>query len=210
VDFFDAFQLLVLGGLALAGVGRALQLRRRGVTVLAIDRERSVLQGLRDLASVLLFGIWFWEAFAFAAGVGVHPTPAFLHGVLFQLPPLRWLGAASMVAGLGAYVAALAAFGDSWRLGIDREKAGGLVTTGIFARSRNPIYLALNLLLFGSFAIQGRALFGVLALLMAGLLHELILREERFLESHYGAPYRTYRTHVPRYWKLSQLKGQSP
>jgi protein-S-isoprenylcysteine O-methyltransferase Ste14 len=199
VGFFDAFQLLVLGCLAVAGVGRAVLLQRRGVAVLAIDRERSVLQGLRDLAAVVLFGIWFWEAFAFAAGVDAHPTPAFLHGVLFRALPLRWLGAALMVAGLGMYVAALGAFGDSWRLGIDREKAGALVTTGIFARSRNPIYLALDLLLFGSFAVQGRALFGVLAVLTAGLLHELILREERFLQAHYGAAYRSYRARVGRY-----------
>ncbi|MBW2235499.1 MAG: DUF1295 domain-containing protein, partial [Deltaproteobacteria bacterium] len=72
-----------------------------------------------------------------------------------------------------------------------REKAGALVTTGIFAWSRNPIYLALDLLVLGSFAIQGRTLFGLLAVLIAGLLHALILREERFLEEHYANAYRT-------------------
>jgi len=206
MSFLDVFQLAILLGLALAGVGRAVALTRRGVALLAIDRERSVAQGLRDLAAVVLFGIWFWEAFAFAAEIDAHPTPAFLHGVLVDARMLKWLGAALMVAGLAVYVAALGAFGDSWRLGIDREKPGALVTTGIFAISRNPIYLALNLLLFGSFAIQGRAVFALLAVALAALLHALILREERFLESHYGAAYHTYRTHVPRY---CQLKGQS-
>jgi protein-S-isoprenylcysteine O-methyltransferase Ste14 len=207
MSFLDVFQLAILLGLALAGVGRAVALTRRGVALLAIDRERSVAQGLRDLAAVVLFGIWFWEAFAFAAEIDAHPTPAFLHGVLVDARMLKWLGAALMVAGLAVYVAALGAFGDSWRLGIDREKAGALVTTGIFAWSRNPIYLALDLLVIGSFAIQGRTLFGLLAVLMAGLLHALILREERFLDAQYGDAYRAYRTHVPRYWKL---KGQSP
>ena len=206
MSFLDVFQLAILLGLALAGVGRAVALTRRGVALLAIDRERSVAQGLRDLAAVVLFGIWFWEAFAFAAEIDAHPTPAFLHGVLVDARMLKWLGAALMVAGLAVYVAALGAFGDSWRLGIDREKPGALVTTGIFAISRNPIYLALNLLLFGSFAIQGRAVFALLAVALAALLHALILREERFLESHYGAAYHTYRTHVARY---CQLKGQS-
>jgi protein-S-isoprenylcysteine O-methyltransferase Ste14 len=207
MSFLDVFQLAILLGLALAGVGRAVALTRRGVALLAIDRERSVAQGLRDLAAVVLFGIWFWEAFAFAAEIDAHPTPAFLHGVLVDARMLKWLGAALMVAGLAVYVAALGAFGDSWRLGIDREKAGALVTTGIFAWSRNPIYLALNLLSFGSFAIHGRSVFLLLAVALAALLHALILREERFLEAHYGAAYHTYRTHVPRYWKL---KGQSP
>ena len=39
----------------------------------------------------------------------------------------------------------------------------------------------------------------MLAVLTAGLLHELILREERFLQAHYGAAYRSYRTRVGRY-----------
>ncbi len=206
MGFFDVFLLAVLAGLAVAGVGRAVALSRRGVRLLAIDRERSVLEGLNDLAIPVLFLVWFWEAFAFAAGIDAHPTPAFLHGVVVGALPVKWLGAALMAAGLGVYVAGLGAFGDSWRLGIDREKAGALVTTGIFAFSRNPIYLALNLLLFGSFAVQGRAIFALLAVVMAALLHALILREERFLETHYGYAYRTYRNRVPRYW---QLKGQS-
>lgn len=202
MGFFDALLLIVLAGLAVAGVGSAVTLTRRGVRLLVIDPERSVLQGLNDLAIVLVFVVWYWEALAFAAGIDLHPTPEMLHGRVLDGLALRWLGAALMGAGLGAYVAALRAMGDSWRLGIDRRKAGALVTTGIFAFSRNPIYLALNLLLLGSFALQGRALFGLLAAIQAALLHALILREERFLAEHYGDPYRRYRARVPRYLKL--------
>ncbi|GAG14770.1 unnamed protein product, partial [marine sediment metagenome] len=50
MGFFDAFQLAILAGLALAGVGRAVALTRRGVRLLVIDPERSLLQGLNDLA----------------------------------------------------------------------------------------------------------------------------------------------------------------
>ena len=142
MGFFGAFVLLILAGLALAGIGRGIAQTRRGVRLLAIDRERSVAEGLNDLAIPVMFLIWFWEAFAFATGVGLHPTPAFLHGIVMDALPVKLLGAVLMASGLGVYVAGLGAFGDSWRLGIDREEAGALVTTGIFAWTRNPIYLA--------------------------------------------------------------------
>ena len=118
---------------------------------------------------------------------------------------MKWLGAALMLVGSrrlrrgAGRLRRLLAPGHR-----PREGRCALVTTGIFAWSRNPIYLALDLLVLGSFAIQGRTLFGLLAVLMAGLLHALILREERFLEAHYGDAYRSYRSRVPRYLKPSK------
>jgi protein-S-isoprenylcysteine O-methyltransferase Ste14 len=100
------------------------------------------------------------------------------------------------------YGLALRAFGDSWRLGIDRTAPGALVTHGIFAWTRNPVYVGLDLLAFGTFLIQGRLIFMVLALLISWMLHLQIRREERFLDRAHGDAYREYRTRVGRYAKL--------
>ena len=105
-----------------------------------------------------------------------------------------------LVAGLVVYGLALQAFGPSWRFTIDREHAGELMTGGIFARTRNPIYLGLSLLAFGSSLLLGRPILLVLTLVFVVYFAHLIRREEAFLRAHYGEPYRAYCHRVGRVW----------
>ena len=74
------------------------------------------------------------------------------------------------------------------------------MTTGIFALSRNPIYVSLNLWFIGVALINGTLLFVVFAVAAAGLLHWQMLREERFCVELYGAPYEDYRAGTARYF----------
>ena len=88
----------------------------------------------------------------------------------------------------------------SWRLGIDRDQPGALVTGGIFGRSRNPVYLGLALLAVGVFLVLGRLVLLALALVFLVYFHFLIRREERFLAERYGEAYREYARSVGRWW----------
>lgn len=196
---FELFQLAVLACLAVLGVGRGVALARRGVRVIAIDRERPLLDALKDLVFVLAFLLWGYEIVATAWPLGVHAVPAALRGRVVDAPALQALGALVALAGLGVYAAALHAFGASWRLGIDRDAPGPLVTTGIFGWSRNPIYLALDLLAIAAFLLLGRPIFALLAAGFAVYFHDLIRREERFLAERYGDAYREYCARVGRY-----------
>ena len=74
-----------------------------------------------------------------------------------------------------------------------------LVTSGIFAVSRNPIYVALappcyqRVLTFPNW---------ILLLYMAAgtwLFHRQVLREEAYLKEHYGEEYANYSRRVRRY-----------
>jgi protein-S-isoprenylcysteine O-methyltransferase Ste14 len=80
------------------------------------------------------------------------------------------------------------------------KPALALVTDGVYARSRNPMYLAIGVLLAGVAALADS---GWLALLLVPLLGVLrigvIAREERYLDRKFGPPYRAYRARVRRW-----------
>jgi protein-S-isoprenylcysteine O-methyltransferase Ste14 len=192
--------LAALGCLGGLGITRGMMLSVRGVRIVAIDRERTAREGLADLAFLLCFFLWVYETLAFALPLNLHLVPALARVCVIQAIPARVLGATAMIAGIALYGLALRAFGSSWRLGIDREQPGPLVTGGIFARSRNPVYLALTLLVVGVFLVLGRLVLLLLAMMWAVYCHFLVRREERFLTRHYGDGYRAYAQRVGRWW----------
>lgn len=197
---FEWLVIAALAGLGVLGIGRAALLTARGVRLLPRDRERSVGEGLADLGFVLAFLLWVYETLAFALPLGFHLVPAFARAVVLDAVVVRAAGVLALAAGLLVYALALRAFGASWRLGIDRERPGALVTGGIFARSRNPVYLGLLLLALGSFLVLGRLILLLLAAVFALYFRQLVAREERFLLGHYGDAYREYTERVARWW----------
>ncbi len=192
--------LAVLGALVLLGVGRALALGLQGVLVIPIDRMRRPREMVADLIFALSFLLWLYEVVAAAWPIESHLAPDLLSAVVVDAVAVRLVGALVMVAGLVVYGLALQAFGPSWRFTIDREHAGELVTRGIFARTRNPIYLGLGLIAFGSSLLLGRPILLLITFVFVAYFAHLIRREEAFLREHYGDPYRDYCERVGRVW----------
>ncbi len=75
-----------------------------------------------------------------------------------------------------------------------------LVTTGIFAYVRNPMYVGLALLVAG-IAVALASDWTLVMLVVAALLVHfgVVRREERYLEAKFGEAYRRYMADVPRY-----------
>ena len=197
--FFACFQLGALACLVGLGIARAAALYARGVHVVAIDWQRSLWEQLADALLIVLIFSWAYEAVAYSWPLRSHVFPAWLAPVVVDSVVPKVLGVLVVCAGLLVFALALWVFADSWRIGIDRNTAGALVTGGIFTWTRNPIYIALDLIFFGTFLVQGRAIFLVLAFALAGLLHYQIRREEKYLAGAYGDAYRSYCEHVGRY-----------
>lgn len=189
----------VAGGLCL-GVARAMWMHFNGVRVVVVDWQRTAGQMLGDSIMVIALLAYCYLTLAYAWPLPRGWTPSWGAAVLLDWTAAKVVGAALLCAGTVIYAAALWGMGASWRIGIDRKTPGGLVTTGIFAVSRNPIYLALDAMTVGTFLIQGRLIFAVLALVIVSLIHETILREERFLTAQYGDAFADYRLRVGRYW----------
>jgi demethylmenaquinone methyltransferase/2-methoxy-6-polyprenyl-1,4-benzoquinol methylase len=203
----DLLSLLALACVGITGLARALALAARGVWVLPIDRERSVPEGLVDLAFLLGLLTWVYEAIATAVAPDWHLGSGPLWELEVPWPPIRWLGLAVAAAGVSSYVLALRELGASWRFTIDRERSGELVTTGVFGFTRNPIYLALALVALGVSLALGSVLLSLLACAAPLYFHHLIRREERFLAAHYGEAYAKYRADVPRWLRWPRPKA---
>jgi protein-S-isoprenylcysteine O-methyltransferase Ste14 len=197
-----------LACLAILGIGRGVMLRARGVRIFAIDRERTVSEGLADIGFVLSFLLWVYETLASALALGPHVVPAPTRALVLGAVTAKVLGVLAMSAGLIVYALALRALGASWRLGIDRDRPGPLVTGGIFARSRNPIYLGLTLLAAGVFLVLDRLILLLLAIVFAAYFQHLSRREERFLARHFGDAYRAYAERVGRWWTWRRYEGR--
>jgi protein-S-isoprenylcysteine O-methyltransferase Ste14 len=141
-------------------------------------------------------------AIALAVLLWVFVEPARL-----WMGPLAWLerqpvqiaGAALMAISLVWVLAAQAQMGASWRIGIDDENPTDLVARGIFARSRNPIFLGMRASLAGLFLMMPNAV--VLACWLVGdvLIQVQVFLEEEHLERQHGDAYRRYRTATPRW-----------
>jgi protein-S-isoprenylcysteine O-methyltransferase Ste14 len=119
----------------------------------------------------------------------------------FGIDALRWAGAALIVLGLLPLVSSFVRF--AWDgLGTPAPIAppAKLVVTGFFSRVRNPIYVALLVILLGEALLFGDervAVWGVLFWLFT--FAWVVLIEEPGLRQQFGEEYRTYCKNVPRW-----------
>lgn len=80
------------------------------------------------------------------------------------------------------------------------EPTTTIVTNGIYARSRNPIYLALTALFLGAnFLISNLWSLFLLVPLVLFVQTGVIVREEQYLERKFGDEYLRYKTRVRRW-----------
>jgi len=137
---------------------------------------------------------YFYTVFAAAFNLPIISTQTF-----FRSEVVSWVGVLLCLAGLILLLLSLVSFGKSFRVGIDIDRPDKLVTTGVFAFSRNPIYVAFGCVLLGQFLVFPN---WILLVYLAGgvwLFHRQVLREEEFLRKEYGDEYAEYCGRVHRY-----------
>lgn len=112
---------------------------------------------------------------------------------------IRLVGAAIAVLGTALTFLAQLNMGDEWRIGVDTEEQTGLVTDGVFAIVRNPIFSALIVAAVGLAVMVPNpiSLIGVVLLIVA---IEMQVRsvEEPHLRRLHGEQYAAYEARVGR------------
>ncbi len=205
IEWFDYFQVVSLIFLFLVTTGRALHLRvTQHVNPITIGIGKQGLRRLVELGFLIGLVLWVVSVLSFALHLEFKERPllTLLNKQLLDWRLAKLLGVALLTCGLIIFILALASFGNSWRVGIDEKKPGELVSGGIFAVSRNPIFLSMILYTSGAFLIAGRLLLLLFAVLVAVGVHYQILQEEKFLLKLHGKAYQDYRAKTGRYITL--------
>lgn len=155
--------------------------------VFGVVLHRTLAAGMTLL--VLVAVLWGVAVARFEpASLGIFQLPGWTHA----------FGWAAIAAGLALLMLAQAQMGASWRIGID-PRPTELVTHGLYARVRNPIYSAMALLMLGFCGVTP-ALATLSALLVTAVTVGIqTRREEQHLLALHGLRYRSYASTVGRF-----------
>jgi protein-S-isoprenylcysteine O-methyltransferase Ste14 len=124
----------------------------------------------------------------------VIPLPG-LGGAVFQI-----IGALLAIAALSLDMATFTTFRKHKTTIMPNQAATNLITTGPFAWSRNPIYVANTALVLGAGLYFGNIWLVGLAFVAALMTLKLAIeREERHLAAKFGAAWETYAVRVRRW-----------
>jgi len=180
------------------------------------------------LALVVLFGVRSWMQRRRTGSTGFHGisgTPAeagWWGGVLFLAamvlglagpllavtgtvpadphPVIAVVGLVLALAGFAATLAGQAGMGASWRIGVDPGERTDLVTTGVFACVRNPIFTAMALAQFGMLLLVPTWISAAaLAALIAAVQLQVRAVEEPYLRRVHGDAYAAYTARTGRF-----------
>ena len=112
--------------------------------------------------------------------------------------PVRAVGAAGLVAGVGVATVAALELGAELTPAVVPRPGSSLRTGGLYALSRNPLYAGLLVASAGAVLLRGRLTTVLAAAGLGVVLHVKAREEEQALVERFGADYETYRARVPR------------
>lgn len=128
----------------------------------------------------------------------------FLVDRVLDLPPLPlpwWIGAIVALAGAALEVVA---FGLLRRAGEDPKPwvtTHQVVDTGIYAWTRNPMYLGMAIIQFGLALAFGTVMGALFTFVACGVVGATVIaREEAYLAAKFGTGYRAYAARVGRWF----------
>jgi protein-S-isoprenylcysteine O-methyltransferase Ste14 len=106
------------------------------------------------------------------------------------LDSLKWIGLGLSLFGLAGVILARYTLGRSFSV---RAKATELVTTGLYSRVRNPIYIFGVIFFVGVILIVRYPALGLLLVIVIPMQIIRARREAQVLEAKFGEAYRQYR-----------------
>jgi protein-S-isoprenylcysteine O-methyltransferase Ste14 len=175
--------------------------RRSGV----VPQQR--LERLMWLVWVPLVVAWMTLPYLAATKItGPWAIPEFARAPVYGA--LRWGAASIAIVCLGLTIECWIRMGESWRMAVTLDQTSALVTGGLYAHIRHPIY-ALSIL----FMLCSVVVVPTLPMLVVGAVHIALMlikarNEEAFLLGAHGERYARYAARTGRF--LPRLGGRAP
>ncbi len=161
-----------------------------------VQREDRFTRTLRMGFSVTLAGLvtlyGFWHVFGWFRWMG-----------RFQIPlpdPVRWAAAAAAAAALLMLMRIHRDLGDGFSVRLRVRADHDLVTDGLYAHVRHPMYAALSAFFLSASILSGHGLIALCGVALTVLLWSRTVGEERMMEEHFGDAYREYRARTGRFF----------
>jgi protein-S-isoprenylcysteine O-methyltransferase Ste14 len=166
-------------------------LRRYGI--------KAVVFGVTDKTDFIIIPVIMFFFYGLLSSILNLPFPIILKRPFWNVDILNIIAIVICSISIVWFGITLKVFGKSFRVGIDENTDGKLITNGTFAVSRNPVYTAFIVFFLGLFTEYSNILLSVLIVLLILTIHRQILREEKFLKKRYGTEYEEYCKKVRRY-----------
>jgi protein-S-isoprenylcysteine O-methyltransferase Ste14 len=198
-----ALVLYAVALVVLFGVRSWLQHRRTGST------------GFRGISGTPAdAGWWGGVSFVVAMVAGLAGPLLAVTGVVTADPStgVQAVGVVVALAGFAATLAAQSGMGASWRIGVDPGERTELVTTGVFAHVRNPIFTAMAAAQAGMvLVVPTWVSVAALAALVAAVQLQVRAVEEPHLRATHGEAYAAYAARTGRFVpRVGRLPAPAP
>jgi len=198
-DYIQIFYLAILVIIVLIRVLYLLLIRHVNPFSLGRGKRKKQTYRIIEILFSTIIALWSAEILIHSLKINIKILPLYFYAKILDILPAKITGIILIPIGLFLFLWAQISFGDSWRVGIDNDKPGKLVTNGAFSFSRNPIFLAIDLYAVGTFLINGTMIFLITVLFIGLIIHYQIIYEEKHLQKAYGQLYQDYQSKVKRY-----------
>jgi protein-S-isoprenylcysteine O-methyltransferase Ste14 len=168
-----------------------------------VQRRRTGHTGFHGISGTPTDAGW-WGGVLFVAAMvlGLAGPLLAVTDVVAVQPPVavQVVGLAMASVGFAATLAGQTGMGASWRIGVDPGERTDLVTSGVFAHVRNPIFTAMGLAQLGVLLMVPTWVSALaLVALVAGVQLQVRAVEEPYLRAVHGAAYDAYAARTGRF-----------
>lgn len=201
--FFQATSLIIYITLILS---KTIYLYSKGYKPLSIyPKKKGLLFFIIEFSFPLLITLWFGEIYLHLSHSELPFIPVFLYKHFADFRIFQLIGIVIIINSLIFFVLAYITINYSWRIGVDVNSPGPLITHGIYSISRNPIYLSFILYSLGIFLINMCWILLGYFILITLNIHIQIILEEITIKKIYDKDYLLYCSKTKRYfsWRLN-------